>query len=52
MNAATLVAAFLRCPEGIMLQRIGAGPIWIPVESVTEFRADHRADNESWVAAA
>jgi hypothetical protein len=29
-----------RYPEGIMLQRTGAGPIWIPDESIVEIRAE------------
>ena len=29
-----------RYPEGIMLQRTGAGPIWIPDESIVEIRTE------------
>jgi hypothetical protein len=29
-----------RYPEGIMLQRSGAGPIWIPDESITAIRTE------------
>jgi hypothetical protein len=32
-------AVMTRYPEGIMLQRSGAGPIWIPDESITAIRA-------------
>jgi hypothetical protein len=33
-------AVLTRYPEGIMLQRIGAGPIWIPEESITAIRTE------------
>ncbi|BCI53039.1 transporter [Mycolicibacterium litorale] len=33
-------AVLTRYPEGIMLQRSGAGPIWIPEESVTAIRTE------------
>ena len=33
-------AVLTRYPEGIMLQRTGAGPIWIPDESISEIRAE------------
>ncbi|WP_018600302.1 hypothetical protein [Mycobacterium sp. 155] len=33
-------AVLTRYPEGIMLQRSGAGPIWIPNESITAIRAE------------
>lgn len=33
-------AVLTRYPEGIMLQRSGAGPIWIPGESVTAIRTE------------
>jgi hypothetical protein len=33
-------AVLTRYPEGIMLQRSGAGPIWIPDESITAIRAE------------
>lgn len=33
-------AVLTRYPEGIMLQRIGAGPIWIPQESITAIRTE------------
>lgn len=33
-------AVLTRYPEGIMLQRTGAGPIWIPDESITEIRTE------------
>jgi hypothetical protein len=33
-------AVLTRYPEGIMLQRSGAGPIWIPAEAVTAIRAE------------
>lgn len=33
-------AVLTRYPEGIMLQRSGAGPIWIPAESVTAIRTE------------
>jgi hypothetical protein len=33
-------AVLTRYPEGLMLQRIGAGPIWIPQESITAIRTE------------
>lgn len=33
-------AVMTRYPEGIMLQRTGAGPIWIPDESITAVRTE------------
>jgi hypothetical protein len=33
-------AMLTRYPEGIMLQRSGAGPIWIPDESITAIRTE------------
>ncbi|MEO3760424.1 transporter [Mycobacterium sp. B14F4] len=33
-------AVLTRYPEGIMLQRSGAGPIWIPNESITAIRTE------------
>jgi hypothetical protein len=33
-------ATLTRYPEGIMLQRSGAGPIWIPEESITAIRTE------------
>jgi len=33
-------AVLTRYPEGIMLQRSGAGPIWIPEESITAIRTE------------
>ena len=33
-------AVISRYPEGIMLQRNGAGPIWIPEDSIVEIRAE------------
>jgi hypothetical protein len=33
-------AVLTRYPEGIMLQRTGAGPIWIPDESITAIRTE------------
>lgn len=33
-------AVLSRYPEGIMLQRKGAGPIWIPEDSIVEIRAE------------
>lgn len=33
-------AVLTRYPEGIMLQRSGAGPIWIPEESIAAIRAE------------
>ncbi|TFV58903.1 transporter [Mycobacterium sp. PS03-16] len=33
-------AVLTRYPEGIMLQRSGAGPIWIPADSVTAIRTE------------
>lgn len=33
-------AVLTRYPEGIMLQRSGAGPIWIPDESITAVRTE------------
>lgn len=33
-------AVLTRYPEGIMLQRIGATPIWIPDESITTIRTE------------
>jgi hypothetical protein len=33
-------AVLTRYPEGIMLQRTGAGPIWIPQESITAIRTE------------
>ena len=33
-------AVLTRYPEGIMLQRNGAGPIWIPDESITAIRTE------------
>jgi len=33
-------AVLTRYPEGIMLQRNGAGPIWIPVDSITAIRTE------------
>ena len=35
-------AVLTRYPEGIMLQRTGAGPIWIPDESITAIRTETR----------
>ena len=31
-------AVLTRYPEGIMLQRTGSGPIWIPTDSIAEIR--------------
>lgn len=33
-------AVLTRYPEGIMLQRSGAGPIWIPEEAITAIRTE------------
>ncbi len=33
-------AVLTRYPEGIMMQRTGAGPIWIPAEMITGIRAE------------
>jgi hypothetical protein len=33
-------AVLSRYPEGIMLQRTGAGPIWIPDEAIVEIRTE------------
>jgi hypothetical protein len=33
-------AVLTRYPEGIMLQRTGAGPIWIPGDSITAIRTE------------
>jgi len=33
-------AVLTRYPEGIMLQRTGTGPIWIPEESITAIRTE------------
>jgi hypothetical protein len=33
-------AVLTRYPEGIMLQRSGVGPIWIPAESITAIRTE------------
>jgi hypothetical protein len=33
-------AVLTRYPEGIMVQRSGAGPIWIPQESITAIRTE------------
>lgn len=33
-------AVLTRYPEGIMMQRTGAGPIWIPDESITAIRTE------------
>ena len=33
-------AVLTRYPEGIMVQRTGAGPIWIPDESITTIRTE------------
>jgi hypothetical protein len=33
-------AVLTRYPEGIMVQRTGAGPIWIPDESITAIRTE------------
>jgi hypothetical protein len=33
-------ATLTRYPEGIMLQRSGAGPIWIPEEAITAIRTE------------
>jgi hypothetical protein len=33
-------AVLTRYPEGIMLQRTGAGPIWIPDQSITAIRTE------------
>ena len=33
-------AVLTRYPEGIMLQRSGTGPIWIPEESITAIRTE------------
>lgn len=33
-------AVLTRYPEGIMLQRTGAGPIWIPDDSITAIRTE------------
>lgn len=33
-------AVLTRYPEGIMMQRNGAGPIWIPDESITAIRTE------------
>ncbi|MCH9669232.1 MAG: transporter [Actinomycetia bacterium] len=35
-------AVLSRYPEGIMLQRMGAGPIWIPDDAVVEIRAEKK----------
>ncbi|MCG5433620.1 transporter [Mycobacterium sp. MYCO198283] len=35
-------AVLTRYPEGIMVQRSGGTPIWIPDESITEIRAERR----------
>jgi len=33
-------AVLTRYPEGIMLQRTGSGPIWIPNDTIAEIRAE------------
>lgn len=33
-------AVLTRYPEGIMLQRTGAGPIWIPDDSISQIRTE------------
>ncbi|MDY6995009.1 MAG: transporter [Actinomycetota bacterium] len=33
-------AVLTRYPEGIMLQRTGAGPIWIPDDSISDIRTE------------
>ncbi|MGV0742565.1 PH-like domain-containing protein [Mycolicibacterium sp. XJ870] len=33
-------AVLTRYPEGIMMQRSGAGPIWIPADSITAIRTE------------
>jgi hypothetical protein len=33
-------AVLTRYPEGIMLQRTGAGPIWIPDDAITAIRTE------------
>ena len=33
-------AVLTRYPEGIMLQRTGAGPIWIPSDAIAEIRTE------------
>ncbi|WNG89863.1 transporter [Mycobacterium sp. ITM-2016-00317] len=33
-------AVLTRYPEGIMLQRTGAGPIWIPDDAISEIRTE------------
>jgi hypothetical protein len=33
-------AVLTRYPEGIMVERIGAGPIWIPQDSITAIRTE------------
>ncbi len=35
-------AVLTRYPEGIMLQRSGAGPVWIPDESITAIRTENK----------
>jgi hypothetical protein len=35
-------AVLTRYPEGIMLQRTGSGPIWIPDDTIAEIRTDKR----------
>jgi hypothetical protein len=35
-------AVLTRYPEGIMVQRSGAGPIWIPDESITAIRTERK----------
>jgi hypothetical protein len=35
-------AVLTRYPEGIMLQRTGSGPIWIPDDAIAEIRTDKR----------
>jgi hypothetical protein len=34
-------AVLTRHPEGILVQRIGAQPIWIPTESISGIRTEH-----------
>jgi hypothetical protein len=35
-------AVLTRYPEGIMLQRTGSGPIWIPDDAIADMRTDKR----------
>lgn len=35
-------AVLTRYPEGIMLQRTGSGPIWIPDDAITDIRTEKR----------